>query len=91
MTARWPAWAAVSREDLIRVGLLLPRPGEKSPRRIIRLSPFACPPPPPAPMAWSGTAPRPVLVLARRGRAGRMVIGYCRADAWTSSARACYG
>ncbi len=82
-----PAWAAISLEELLRCGLLLPRPGEPRLRRILRLPDLSHIPPPPRPMAWSGKRGRDLTipVFSARGR----LQGYCkRGDAWTSAAGA---
>ena len=85
--SRWPLWAAISLDDLLRCGLLLPRPGERAPRRLLHVPRPDAVPPPRRPVCWSGEAGRDltVPVFSARGR----LQGYCkRGDAWTSAAGA---
>lgn len=95
----------VAHEDLLRCGLLLPRPGEAAPRRILRARWPGFGPPaasPPRAHAWSGERGRELTIpifappAARPFRSprprARVLIGYCkRADAWTSDPRLVYG
>ena len=87
---RWPAWAEISREDLLRWGLLLPRPGQRVPRKILRVPHPELTPPPPQPMCWSGERAREltVQIFSKRGR----LLSYCRrGDGWTTDSRRVYG
>lgn len=84
-------------EDLVRIGLLLPTPAQAAfgLRRELRLPSFNFPRQPRPPLSrqvcWSGES-RPVPIWARRGAAGRRLLGYCRrGDAWTSGAREAFG
>lgn len=86
----------ISKEDLMRCGLLRPLPGERKPRRILRPSHSElCPrmPPPPAAHIWSGERGMALTIRVsarRRGARGR--IYYCRkGDAWTSDPWLVYG
>jgi hypothetical protein len=91
MSPRWPAWASIDRHELIRIGLLLPREGEQVPRRILRVPRPDVIPPPPRPTCWSGECGRDLTVPVFSATGHRLMC-YChRADAWTSSARTCYG
>lgn len=87
---KFESWRAVDLEDLLRWGLLLPRQGQRKPRRILRVPRPDCAPPPPRPMSWSGEAglDLTVPVFSSRGR----LMGYCRGgDGWTSDPRRVYG
>jgi hypothetical protein len=82
-------------EELVRMGLLLPTLEQAAAgwRRELRLPPPGWPRAPLAArqMCWSGAA-TPVPVWARRGVAGRRLLGYCRrADAWVSEPREVFG
>lgn len=84
-----PAWAAISLEELLRCGLLLPRPGEPRLRRILRLPDLSHIPPPPRPMAWSGEGGRDLWVPIFNGR-GRL-LAYCkRADGWVGTSASAF-
>ena len=77
------------------MGLLLPTQGQAAAglRRELRLPPPGWPRAPLAArqMCWSGAA-APVPIWARRGVAGRRLLGYCRrADAWVSEPREVFG
>lgn len=88
--SRWPAHAAISLEELLRCGLLLPRPGERAPRRILRVPYPDRTPAPPCPILWTGGRGRELTVpiFSARGR----LLSYCRrADAWVSDPRLVYG
>lgn len=90
MSARWPAWSAISLEDLVRLGLLLPRPGDRVPRRILRVPHPDRAPPPPRTMCWSGEAGRELTVPVFS--AAGLLLGYCtRGDGWTSDPNTAFG
>lgn len=87
---RWPDWMVISLDELLRLGLLLPRPGQRVPRKILRVPHPDRAPPPGSPVMWSGEAGRgltvPVFSVAGR------LLGYCkRGDGWTSDPRAAFG
>lgn len=90
--SRWPAWAVISRGDLLRYGLLLPRRGERVPRRILRVPRPDAVPAPARPMCWSGERGWELTIPVFSGRRARRLLGYCRrGDAWTSGAREVFG
>jgi hypothetical protein len=91
MSRRWPRWAEISIEELVRLRLLLPRPGERVPRRILRVPRPDAVRAPAQPVRWSGERGLD-LTIPIFARAGRKLIGYCaRGDAWTSDPRVVYG
>ena len=80
----------ISLADLMRCGLLLPRAGERGPRRVLRVPHPDRAPPPPRPLLWSGERGRELTVpiISSRGR----LLSYCtRGDGWTSDPRRVYG
>lgn len=87
---RWPAWAAVSLEDLLRIGLLRSLPGQRRPRRLLHVPHPDAIHAPARVMQWSGERGRDLVVpvFSARGR----TLGYCRrGDAWTSRPAEVFG
>ena len=80
----------ISLADLMRWGLLLPLPGQRAPRRILRVPRPEAAPPPPAPTLWSGERGRE-LTVPIFSVVGRL-LGYCRrGSGWTSDPRTVFG
>ena len=83
-------WRAISVDELLRCGLLLPRAGQRAPRRILRLPHPDRAPPPPRLLMWSGQAGREFVVPIFSARA--KLLGYCRrGDGWTGDPRIVFG
>lgn len=80
----------INREDLMRIGLLRQRPGERAPRRILRVPYPDRGPPPPRPLLWSGARGRALTIPVFDVR--RRLLSYCaRGDGWASDPRAVFG
>ena len=87
---RWPDWMVISLDELLRLGLLLPRPGQLVPRKILRVPHPDLAPPPPRAMIWSGERARALTIPVFDARA--KLLGYCRrGDGWTGDPRIVFG
>ena len=84
-------WRAISLDELLRCGLLLPRPGQRVPRKILRVPHPDLDPPPPRPILWSG-AGRELTIPIFSARRARRLLGYCRrGDGWTGDLPIVFG
>lgn len=83
-------WRAIALDDLVRLGVLLPGPGQPRLRRILRVPHPDRAPPPPRPMMWTGDRGRELTVPVFDAR--RRLLSYCaRGDGWASDPRLVYG